>query len=150
MEDTMKSIPLTLVIIVLFSGCTKKDNTVNTIQQYSYSIEQSRDCFCPQAGDPVRLFIAADTIADAVWISTNEHLTPAAWQRFRSIKGLVNEVNYWDSSSAFQVKAVYDSVYHYPSYVSITPKPMIINDTLMSIVDDAAVSYRTWNYIKFK
>jgi hypothetical protein len=149
MEDTMKSFNLVLFAIVLFSGCAKNDNSVNNLP-FDYSIEQTRDCFCPQGGQPVRLFIVSDTIADAVWIATNEHLTPVEWQRFRSIKGLYNEIAYWDSSSVFQVSASYDSVYHYPTLVSITSKPIVVNDTLVSIIEDANVSYKTWNYTKYK
>jgi hypothetical protein len=146
----MKSTTFISVIFILFSGCTKNDESINVGQTVEYSIDQSRSCFCPQAGEPVRLFVVADTIADAVWIKTNSHLTPVEWQRFRSIKGLFNEITLWDTSSIFKVIASYDPFYHYPSKIDIEPKPIIVNDTIVSIITDVGVVYTTWNYTKYK
>ena len=150
MEEIMKSATFIFAILILFSGCTKKDESVNIGQTVEYSIDQSRSCFCPQAGEPVRLFVVADTIADAVWIKTNSHLTPGEWHGFRSIKGLFNEIALWDTSSIFQVIASYDSVYHYPSNIDIEPKPIIVDDTIVRIMTDVGVVYTTWNYTKYK
>ncbi len=118
--------------------------------QCDYSIEQTRDCFCPQGGQPVKLFVASDTIAEAVWISDNTRLSWIEWQRFRTISGLFNEIDRWDTSSSFSVHAEYDTKHNFPSYISITPKPNIVNDTISSIIKDAGVSYRTWNFVSYR
>ena len=131
---------------MVFLGCSDKGNSVDAGRFFDYSIEQSRSCFCPNGGKSVKLFIAADTVADAVWLSDNVHLNSIERQAYRSIKGLFMEIEYWDTSSIFQVRTIFDSVNHYPSYVSITPKPIILNDSIVGVICDADVSYRTWNY----
>jgi hypothetical protein len=146
----MKSKNIVLLPLLVFFGCSKNDNSTNANQSFDYSIEQSRSCFCPDAGKEIKLFVAGDTIADAIWLSSNTHATYNEWQRYRTIKGLYNEIERWDSSSTFQLSVTYDAVYHYPSHVSFTAKPQIVNDTLTVIIKDANISYTTWNYFTYK
>jgi hypothetical protein len=150
MDNKLKSRIYIFLAFFLLTGCTEKGNSVDASRFCDYSIEQSRSCFCPYAGNPVKLYVAADTIADAVWLSNNEHLNSIERQAYRTIEELFMEIEYWDTSSTFQVSAIFDSVDHYPSYVSISPKPIIANDTIIGVICDADVSYRTWNYKKYK
>jgi hypothetical protein len=150
MKKNIKTLFCIVLYSVLISGCTKNDSSVSPGKPFDYSIEQSISCFCPQSGESVRLFVIADTIADAVWLSNNTHISYAERQRFRTIKGLFEEIERWDSSSTFQVTIAYDSVNHFPSRVSIYSKPIIVNDSIIGIIYDANISYRTWNYTKYK
>lgn len=145
----MKTLVFLSFILYVFYGCLKNDISMNDNAQYDYSIEQSMSCFCPQGGEKVKIFVAADTIADVILFSNNSHLAQDLWGRYRTINGLYTEVARWDTSTNV-VKVLYDSVYHYPSYVSINPKSVIINDTLVSEISDAGFSYTTKNYIKYK
>jgi hypothetical protein len=135
---------------VLFSGCTITDNSFSANKPIDYTVEQSISCFCPQSGELVKLFVVNDTIADAVWLSNNNHLNIVERCRFRSIKGLFTEIERWDSSASFQVSVTYDPMNHYPSRVSIIPRPIIENDSVHGIILDAGISYTTWNYIKIQ
>jgi hypothetical protein len=150
MNNNMKTVFYIVLYSVIISGCTKTDTFINASNPFDYSIEQSRSCFCPQSGESVKLFVIADTIADAVWLSNNTHLSYDERQRFRTIKGLFAEIGQWDSSSSFQVSITIDSIDHFPSRVSIYPKPIIENDTLRGIILDASILDTTWNYAKYK
>jgi hypothetical protein len=135
---------------MLIDGCYGNEGILDFNNSFDYSIEQSLSCFCPGSHEPARLFIKSDSIVDAVWLSNNIHLSYSERQRFRTIKGLFDYVEHWDSlSSEFQVDVVYDSVYQYPSIVSVYPKPVVINDTVAVVITDADFSYRTWNYIEY-
>jgi hypothetical protein len=138
-----------VLCLVPVAGCAENDGIVSVYRRIDYSIEQSRSCFCPQGGQSVKLFVAADTIADAIWLPNNNHLSYNERQRYRTIKGLYEEIERWDTSSTFRVDAEYDPVYHFPSSIHIYPRHVIINDTVVGAIFDADISYITWNYTKY-
>jgi hypothetical protein len=142
---------ISMIIIfcsLLLIGCHKNDNILGIDDAYDYSIDQSISCFCPGDQEPVRIFVRSDSIVDAIAISTKNHLNICERRSYRTIRGLLAEIERWKSdTSLFQVFIEYDSVYNYPSVVSVYPKPVIINDTIVAIINDAGISYRSWNFI---
>lgn len=134
-----------LVILIGLSGCQVG---VNEEAAYDYSIEQQRMCFCPQAGGWVRLYIRADSVADAVRISDHYHLNE--WERkpYKSIKELFDTVAQLDTLD-YQVIIRVDPVYNFPSYIYVNPNPVINDDTVV-VISDAQWSYATKNYFAFK
>ncbi|MEJ2617173.1 MAG: DUF6174 domain-containing protein [Ignavibacteriaceae bacterium] len=134
-------------VYLLFSGC--KENSISVIESIDYSIDQKLSCFCPNSGVTVRLFVRADTIADAIDLSEKTHLTKNEWKGYKTIKGLFDEISALDTS-IFTVKVSYDPVYHYPAFISANPKPVYVNDTIVQVIMDADFSYSTSNYIEYK
>ncbi|MFZ0454567.1 MAG: DUF6174 domain-containing protein [Ignavibacteriaceae bacterium] len=143
----MKAMIFFTVIYIVFSGCN--ENSISENESIDYSIDQKLICFCPHANMMVRLYVRADTIADAIDISKRIRLPKAEWNRYRTIKGLFEEISSLDTS-IFAVKVSYDPVYHYPAYISANPKPIYINDTTIQVITDAGFSYTTSNYIPYK
>jgi hypothetical protein len=139
-----------LIIIIsiyfIFSGCN--DASVNNKKQFDYSIDQKLSCFCTRAGVPVRLFVSADTIADALIIKENLPLPKDEWKRYRTVKDLFDEIAKWDTLK-YTVNVSFDPEYNYPAYIYVNPKPIFINDTIIQIIADADFSYSTSNYVEF-
>jgi hypothetical protein len=136
-------------MLALLCGCSENDFVANDNYKYDYSIEQSRSCFCPHSSEKIKLFVRADTIADAILLTDNSHLSNVAWEPYRTIKGLFNEIAYWDSVR-FKVSVSYDRVYHYPSIISVDPKPFRVNDSTISVMTDVGFTIQTQNFVKYK
>ena len=134
-------------VYLILSGCS--ENSTEVIESIDYSIDQKLSCFCPNRDVTVRLFVRTDIIADAVDLSNKIHLPKNEWERYKTIKGLFEEITSLDTS-IFSVKVSYDPVYHYPSFLSVNPKPVYLNDTTVQIIMDSGFSYYTSNYVKYK
>jgi len=139
----MRSLIFISVAFVIFCGCSGDDLLVNDNFKYDYSIEQSRSCFCPYSGEKVKIFVKADTIADIIFLSNKSHLAYNWWQSYRTIKGLFREVSLWDDTVRFAVKVSYDPIFHYPSFISVNPKPFLG-------ITDIGFAYETKNYLKLR
>jgi hypothetical protein len=44
----------------------------------------------------------------------------------------------------------FDSLKNYPSFVYINPKPIIVTDSTIVIIEDAQIAYTTRNYMNIK
>jgi hypothetical protein len=141
----MKNILCFLITTIFLNGC---DTPVNENKSYDYSIEQQTGCFCVLGGVWVKLFVKADTIADAINLSDNSRLAYEQQTQYRTIKGLNNELLSIDTS-IYDIRVTMDTVLHYPSFIYFNPKPIIHGDTVL-IVADAQMSYSTRNYTKLK
>jgi hypothetical protein len=139
----MKSILFCLAATFAWCGC---DTPVNENSSYDYSVEQQIGCFCPNAGVWVKLFVKADTIADAVTMPDNIHLSYEERRPFRTIKGLQELIPQIDTGK-YDVKITMDSAYNYPSYIYFTPKAVRHGDTVQ-VVTDAQMVYTTKNFVK--
>jgi len=129
------------IVISLLFGC---ENSTEVHNSYDYSIEQKRDCFCPQADSWVKLFVQSDTIAKAIKLSDNSELTRIQYSPYKSIKELYDFISYIDTST-FYMYVETDSINHYPSYIYCKPKSKQFGDTAQIILD-AQLSYTTRNY----
>lgn len=132
-----------IVGIILLIGC---ENTTETYNSYDYSIEQKMDCFCPQGGMWVRLYVEADTIAKALNISANSELSYEQYRPYKTIKGLYDLISNIDTTF-YETKIIIDSINNYPSYIYFNPKPIQQGDTI-SIIYDAQLSYTTKYFLK--
>jgi len=115
---------------------------------YDYSIEQRRDCYCLYGDVWVKLFVRADTIADAITIPGNLHLPNEQRRWYKTIKGLSDEMSNIDTLN-YSMHVTMDSSNNYPSYLSFGPKKVRHGDTVIVILD-AWITYSTRNYIKLK
>ena len=107
-------------------GCN--ENSISGSESFDYSIDQKLSCFCPFGNKTVRLYVQADTITDVIDISSEVHLPRNEWNRYRTIRGLFEEISSLDTSN-YIVKVSYDPIYRYPAYIRVDPKPIYMNDT---------------------
>ena len=139
----MKTIFSCLPALIALIAC---DIGVNESQVYDYSIEQQMNCFCPQTGVWIKLYVKADTVADAIRISDDYHLKNEERKPYKSIKGLFDLIAGLDTV-ACMVTVRMDSVNNYPTFIYSSPRPVVIGDTVM-IITDAQWSYITRDYIR--
>ena len=83
---------------------------------HNYSVEQVRTCFCPDAGERVRLTVKADTIFSIVRISDGQAINNANYHSIESLFSLIHQSTY-DSLS---IK--YNREYGYPELLDINPQ----------------------------
>jgi hypothetical protein len=143
----MKTKILLIVSMLFFSGCY--ENSINNFERVDYSIDQKLSCFCPGAAETVRLFVREDSIVNAINTADKSCLAKEEWNRYRTIKGLFDEIANHDTS-IFTVNVTYDPVHHFPSYIYVNPKPVKINDTVIQVAADADFSYTTSNYTEYR
>ena len=139
----MKTTYFILSTIFILCGCDLLQDEYNS---YDYTIEQRRDCFCPQSGVWAKLYIKADSVSKAIRISDNYNLSYTEFRRYKSIKGLFDEIALRDTARN-EVKIIMDSKNIYPAYVYFNPKPIVKGDTVQ-VIFDAQLSYTTRNYFK--
>ncbi len=145
----MKSFFILLIVAVLLFSCNKSNNPLSDLNKYDYSIDQVRSCFCPNAGKKVKIFVKDNLIADVINTSNKTHLPENEWDQYKTIKGLFDEISLVDTSR-FLLEVQYNSQYKYPNLVSIRPKPVEVNDSIIGIIVDGNISYSTSNYQEYK
>ena len=139
-------IPCVLISVLLLYGC---DTLLDENNLYDYSIEQQMGCYCPQGGIWVKLYISSDTVSSALRISDKRELPHNEFSYYKPIKGLLDIISETDTSE-YDLIVEFDSLKNYPSFVYINPKPIIVNDSTIVIIEDAQIVYTTRNYIKLK
>ena len=139
----MKASFFILSVMFILYGCNILQDEYNS---YDYSIEQRRDCFCPQAGIWVKLFVKADTVSTAIRISDNYILSYNEFRRYKSINELFDEIALRDTAR-YEVKIEMDLKNNYPAYVYFNPKPIVNGDTVQ-VIFDAQLAFITRNYNK--
>ena len=139
-------IPCVLISVLLLYGC---DMILDENNLYDYSIEQQMGCYCPQGGIWVKLYISSDTVSSALRISDKQELPHNEFSYYKPIKGLFDIISETDTSE-YDLIVEFDSLKNYPSFVYINPKPIIVNDSTIVIIEDAQIVYTTRNYIKLK
>ena len=145
----MKILFIILQIGLFFISCNEFNNPLSDLNQYDYSIDQVRKCFCPNAERKVKIFVKDDLIEDVINTTDETRLPENEWNQYKTIKGLFEEIAKVDTTYNNLI-VTYDSDYNYPRFVSISPKPIKINDTLIVRIMDADISYSTDNYKKYK
>jgi hypothetical protein len=134
-----------LGIILMILGC---DAVVDDKSSFDYSIEQKLGCFCPLGGVWTKLYVRADTIADAVFLADNSQLTFEERSQYRTINALLRDISQIDTTR-YSVIVTIDTIHNFPSYFNFNPKPIVNGDTA-GIVVDAQVSYTTRNYFDLR
>jgi len=105
----------------------------------SYTIDQERDCFCPNGGVHVRLTIVDDRIVNAVKVSDGSRLPEATWGGYKTVNELFAYVQSVDPDSVAEFHVEYDDKYGYPSFVYL--------DYSRAIADEE-LGYRTNNLVR--
>ena len=134
-----------IIIIFLSSGC---ENTTEINNPFEYSMEQKMDCFCPQAGSWIKLYVQSDTIAKAIRISDNIQLNYTQYRPYKSIRQLWDLISKIDTTK-YELKVEIDSVNNFPSYIYSNRKNIVHGDTVL-VIADADYSYTTRNYKRIK
>jgi len=138
----MKNISLLSVLILLSFSC----ETPIYDELFDYTIEQRIECFCPNVGVWVKLYVESDTVASAYLLSNSQPLNYESFKFYKSIKELFELISEIDTTQ-YVLRYNIDSIYNYPSYIYIDLKPVIIgNDTFYNA--DTQSIYFTRNYTK--
>ncbi|HEX9252762.1 MAG TPA: DUF6174 domain-containing protein [Ignavibacteriaceae bacterium] len=122
----MIKISLFFFILLFFFSCNKEQvSESNAITSYelwrsknfhNYSIDQSRSCFCPDAGELVRITVRSDSIFSVIKISDNSVITSSHYFTVDSLFGIIN--NSGNDSLAVR----YNAFYGYPEFLDINPQ----------------------------
>jgi hypothetical protein len=143
----MKSLFYLIITSFAIAGCDFLFNELDSPENsYDYSINQQMNCYCPQGGEWVKLFITADTVSGAIHLPDNQPLVYEEYKYYKSIKGLKDLISETDTTK-YNLTVQLDSVYQYPAYVYLEPKPVVINDTTVIHIADGDLAYTTNSYI---
>jgi hypothetical protein len=122
----MQKISLFFFILLFFASCTNEQvSDPNTKTPYelwrsknlhNYSIDQTRSCFCPDAGELVRITVRSDTIFSVVKISDNSIISSPIYFTVDSLFGII------DNSDNDSLVVRYNSNYGYPEFLDINPQ----------------------------
>jgi len=116
-----------IFLFLLFNTSCKKEQIAepNTNTSYelwrsknlhNYSIDQIRSCFCPDAGQSVRIIVRSDTISSIIKISDNSIITSRFYFTVDSLFGIIN--NSENDSLAIR----YNTNYGFPEFLDINPQ----------------------------
>jgi hypothetical protein len=89
-----------------------------SFQLHNYTIDQVRWCFCPDAGDTVRMTIRSDTIASILKLSDNNSI-PLSTSYYFTIDSLFSIIN---SGSGDSIVVTYNKTYGYPEKLDVNPQ----------------------------
>ena len=121
----VKRIVMFLVLVFIVSCRTEKvtEPVVSTPYElwlskniHDYSIDQTRSCFCINAGVAVRITIKADTVFSVVKISDNSLITTGYYFTVDSLFGIIND----SENDSLVIK--YNDEYGYPEFLDINPQ----------------------------
>ena len=122
----MKTIVL-IFLVLLFSTSCKKEQTLEPVNQtpyelwrsknlHNYSISQIRSCFCPDAGEIVRITVRSDTIFSVVKLSDTTIVTSPVYFTVDSLFGIIK------NSKTDSLVIRYNAIYGFPEYLDINPQ----------------------------
>ena len=131
-------------LILFHAGC---NSNVDAPAVYDYSIEQKMDCFCTNSGAWINIYVSSDTVSYAERIPDGIKLSYDEFKSYKSIKGLFDFIAETDTSK-YVLTYSFENGNDYPSYIYTNPKPVVVNDSIIGMVDDAELSYSTRNYVK--
>jgi len=83
---------------------------------HNYSIEQSRYCFCPDAGELVRIYVSSDTISSVIRVSDNSIVENPYYFTVDSLFGIIR------NSQNDSLVIRYNSQYGFPEFLDINPQ----------------------------
>ena len=83
---------------------------------HNYSIDQIRFCFCPDAGQLMRITVRSDTIFNIINISDNSTITSRVYFTVDSLFGIIN------NSENDSLVIRYNTNYGFPEFLDINPQ----------------------------
>ena len=116
-----------IILLVLISISCKNDQAVESDLKspyelwkskniHNYSIDQIRFCFCPDAGQLVRITVRSDTIQNIIRLSDDNKITYPFYYTIDSLFGIINK----SKNDSLVIR--YNSLYDYPEYLDINPQ----------------------------
>ena len=118
-----------LLIFLIISFCTscKKEQISEPIKQtpnelwlskniHNYSIDQIRSCFCPDAGQMVRITVRSDTIFSIIRLSDNSIITTPFYYTVDSLFGIIK----YSEGDSLEIR--YNSALGFPEFLDINPQ----------------------------
>jgi hypothetical protein len=115
-------------LIALFMSCKENPSQPvqltpleqwQSFQLHNYTIDQVRWCFCPRAGDTVRMIIRSDTIASVTRLLDKTSITFPISQYYLTIDSLFSIIH---SRSGDSIVVTYNVTYGYPEKLDINPQ----------------------------
>lgn len=116
------------ILLLLVVGCKDSGDqplppspydTWRSHNLHSYAIDQVRDCFCPDAGQAMRIRVRSDTIASVVRLSDGSLVTLPASKFYLTVDSLFAIIR---SGTADSLVVSYDEEYGYPKTLDINPQ----------------------------
>ena len=86
-----------------------------SLNLHNYTIDQSRSCFCPYAGELMHIIVRSDTIANVIRISDLSIVTSPAYISIDSLFGIIRK------SKTDSLVIRYNTQYGYPEYLDVNP-----------------------------
>jgi hypothetical protein len=137
----MKSKLLSVLSVLSFFTCNNPVSEVDVSGHlriwkskniHNYTIDQNRMCFCPHAGEVVRVTVKSDTIESTVRLSDSSAVTYPYYVTIDSLFGMIQAHEY-DS-----IAVKYNEEFGYPESMDVDPQDHPV---------DGGVLYET-NYLK--
>jgi hypothetical protein len=115
-------------LIVLFMSCEENPSQPvqstplekwQSLRLHNYTVDQVRWCFCPDAGDTVRMTIRSDTIASIIRLSDKNSIPLSTSSHYFTIDSLFSIIN---SESGDSIVVTYNITFGYPESLDINPQ----------------------------
>lgn len=126
-NEVMSAVVVTaMAVLMAWAGC--RENAAappapltpwelwQSLALHDYTIDQRRSCFCPNAGEVVRITVRADTIADVRRLSDGSIMTDPFYRTVDSLFGIIR------SASGDSLVVRYNDEYGYPEFLDVNPQ----------------------------
>ena len=138
----MKNILLLIFVFIFLTSCNE-ESVSNSVYEdsyelwrsyniHNYSVYQKRSCFCPDAGQLMKITVRSDTIYSVKRVSDNSKVVHPYYSPIDSLFGIIR--NSADDSLVIR----YNLKYGFPEYLDINPQLHPV---------DGGVLYETSNLI---
>jgi len=106
-----------------------------SFQLHNYTIDQVRWCFCPGAGDTVRMTIRSDTIA-SIKRTSDINTVPLSTFYYFTIDSLFSIIN---SGFGDSIVVTYNITYGYPEILDINPQQHPVDGGVLYITSNLQI-----------
>jgi len=116
------------ICLLFFFGCKDKSTEPNinepferwkSFNLHDYTIDQTRMCFCPEAGEVMRITVRSDTIAAIYSVSQNAPIEFSISKYYRTVNSLFSLIQNIHRDS---IVVTYNSVYGFPEMLDVYPQ----------------------------
>jgi len=116
-----------ICILLSFASCKKEATTQPPNDPYerwrsygvhTYTVDQTRNCYCPNGGEKMRLFIKSDTVSSVVRLSDGTALAYGSFPAYWSVDSMFTYLK----SSKDSMVVRYNDKYGFPEYLDINPQ----------------------------
>ena len=93
-----------------------------------YTIEESRNCFCPSGGKWVRVEVRNDSVLGVVDIANDTLVSQMFAQQCKSVDQLFAVIASIDTHAVASFEVCYDSIHGYPVSFFVDPDSRIVDE----------------------